>query len=123
MPTARKKTSRRARVAPAPLKQAGDALARPARKPQPAKLRQARLKRVPATGIKADAKPPKLKRDSFRMPKEDFELIDRLKARARGLNLPVKKSELLRAGLGALGRMSDEALSLALAAVPRRRAG
>ena len=74
-----------------------------------------------APSAPAASKKPKLVKDSFRMPKEDFELIDRLKRRAEALRHPAKKSLLLRAGLGALSRMSDEALAFALEAVPGRR--
>jgi hypothetical protein len=71
---------------------------------------------------KEAAKPPKLRRDSFRMPEEGFEQLKRLKRRASGLDRPARKSELLRAGLSALERMSDEAFAFALEAVPRRAA-
>jgi hypothetical protein len=51
------------------------------------------------------AKPakPKMVRDSFTMPQADFDLVHLLKERALGFRRPTKKSELLRAGLQALG--------------------
>lgn len=52
----------------------------------------------------------KLIRDSFTMPSSDFALIDQLKTRAIGFKRPVKKSELLRAGLQALASLSDAKL-------------
>jgi hypothetical protein len=52
-------------------------------------------------------KPPKVVRDSFTMPATDFAIIDRIKLRAIEWNHPVKKSEVLRAGLKALEALSD----------------
>ena len=46
-------------------------------------------------------------RDHFKMPPHDFERIADLKARAVALHRPARKSELLRAGLLALSRLSD----------------
>lgn len=68
-------------------------------------------------------KKPKHVRDSFTMPKDEYEQLVGLKARAIGLGQPAKKSELLRAGVAALGRLSDDALADALRAVPRLTTG
>ena len=70
-------------------------------------------------------KPKKIKlvRDSFCMPKDEYAAIDVLKTRAMGLSVSVKKSELLRAGLVALSRMSDAVLQKTLAAVPTIKTG
>lgn len=61
-----------------------------------------------------DAKKHKLVRDSFTMPRADFELIHTLKERALGFKRPAKKSELLRAGLQALAALDDAALKTRL---------
>ena len=68
-------------------------------------------------------KPPKLKkpkpvRDSFTMPRAEYQLIELLKQRAAARGHKVKKSELLRAGILALAGMSDARLFAAIAAVP-----
>jgi hypothetical protein len=64
------------------------------------------------------AKPQKarkpLVRDSFTMPRDDFDLIDKLKARAMEAKRAAKKSELLRAGLHALNILEAAALAAAL---------
>lgn len=52
-------------------------------------------------------KKTKLIRDSFTIPKDEYLVIDSLKARAEKLAHPMKKSELLRAGIKALAAMSD----------------
>ena len=57
---------------------------------------------------------PKQVRDSFTMPKDDYALIDALKARAVDGKRPAKKSELLRAGLHALLALNTEGLTKAL---------
>jgi len=65
----------------------------------------------------------KLVRDSFTMPKADFEQIDVLKRRAIAQGREVKKSELLRAGLHVLAAFDDKAFVAAVAAVPRLKTG
>jgi len=109
------------------VKPAVSAAAGKAPAPKPAALRPAlaTAKEAPKSApksAKAAPKPAKLRRDSFRMPEEGFEQLKRLKRRARVLDRPARKSELLRAGLSALERMSDEAFAFALEVVPRRAA-
>jgi hypothetical protein len=65
----------------------------------------------------------KLVRDSFTMPREDFDLIDRIKARAIEFKRPAKKSELLRAGLQVLATLQDTQLRAALDALRPLKAG
>ena len=72
---------------------------------------------------KSASKKPKLVRDSFTIPKNEFAAIETLKARAIALGTSVKKSELLRAGLMALQGLSDAAYKAAVAAVPTLKTG
>jgi hypothetical protein len=80
-----------------------------------------------AKAPKADKaeKPKKVKvvRDSFTIPKPEFEKIDVLKKRALTLGVSVKKSELLRAGLLVLSGLSDTAFKAAVATVPVLKTG
>ena len=70
------------------------------------------------------AKPKhKLVRDSFTIPKSEYVVLGELKQRAAGLARPIKKSELLRAGISALSRMADKAFLSALDAVPSLKTG
>ena len=78
-------------------------------------------KESPAKDVKA--KKPKLVRDSFTIPKDEYAVIDALKERAVRLSRPVKKSELLRAGLKLLAGLSDTALFTALESVPSIKTG
>lgn len=73
----------------------------------------------------AEIKPRKVKlvRDSFCMPKDEYALIDALKARALTLGKAVKKSELLRAGILALNASSDQALLAAIDSVESLKTG
>lgn len=71
----------------------------------------------------AKPKKPKLVRDSFTIPKDEYAEVDTLKLRGAKLDHPVKKSELLRAGLKLLTTLNDEQLLAALQAVPAIKTG
>ena len=68
-------------------------------------------------------KKPKLVRDSFTIPKDEYVVIEGLKMRAGKLGQAVKKSELLRAGVKALAAMSDIQFKAALSNVPTIKTG
>lgn len=86
-----------------------------ARAPVPAKAEK------PAAPAKA--KKTKLVRDSFTIPKTEYGMLEVLKQRAAKLTRPVKKSELLRAGIKMLAAASDAAYLAALDAVPAIKTG
>lgn len=113
-----------------------DGKKKPIASPAKAAGRKSSVKKKPAaeTKSKVRAKPTpapsettklrvKLVRDSFTMPREDFERIARLKARAIEFKRPAKKSELLRAGLQALERMDAITLHSALNALAPIKTG
>ena len=68
-------------------------------------------------------KKPKLVRDSFTIPKLEYLVLEELKARAVTLAYPVKKTELIRAGIKALAAMTDNSFLTALKAVPVIKTG
>lgn len=72
---------------------------------------------------KVAVKKPKLVRDSFTFPENDYAQLAALKQRALSAGHEIKKSELLRAGLAALVAMSDASLLKALSAVERIKTG
>lgn len=78
---------------------------------------------APVPEKEAKLRKPKLVRDSFTFPKDEYVGIEALKLRAAQLSHPAKKSEILRAGLKALANMSDTALRTALQAVPAIKTG
>ena len=64
------------------------------------------------------AKKPKLVRDNFTIPKVEYVVLEALKQRATRLNRPVKKSELVRAGIKVLAAMHDTVFLATLELVP-----
>ena len=75
---------------------------------------------VPAEKMPLPEKIKKVKmvRDSFTMPKAEYAALDELKQRAALLGRPLKKSELLRAGVKLLAALPDAKFLAALAEVP-----
>jgi hypothetical protein len=78
---------------------------------------------APAKATKVSSKKPKLIRDSFTFPENDYALLASLKLRALANGHEIKKSELLRAGLIALQSLSDADLVKLLATVERIKTG
>jgi len=68
-------------------------------------------------------KKPKLVRDSFTFPKDEYQAIAELKHKALNLKHSSKKSEILRAGLKLLSGLNDKAFLAALAKVPALKTG
>ena len=71
----------------------------------------------------AKAKKVKMVRDSFIMPKDDHDRIAAIKARCLKQGLEFKKSEVIRAGLIALGKLGDAELVGAFVEVERIKTG
>lgn len=98
--------------------------AAPSAKPAAVPARKTAAPKPTAQPVKVEKpKKPKLVRDSFTIPKAEFTVLDDLKQRATRLARPVKKSELLRAGIKALAAMSDGAFLSALQSVPAIKTG
>ncbi|MGZ3173568.1 MAG: hypothetical protein ACXU7G_10820 [Croceibacterium sp.] len=77
-----------------------------------------------SVAVPRPAKPKaKLVRDSFTIPKSEYSVLESLKVRAANLTRPVKKSELLRAGIAVLNAMNDKAFLAALNGVPSLKTG
>lgn len=83
--------------------------------PAPAKTEKA--------GVPQKTKKPKLVRDSFTIPKVEYVVLEDLKQRAAKLARPIKKSELLRAGIKMLASLTDAAYLAALEEVPAIKTG
>ena len=119
-------TSRKApaRQAATPVTKAKVPAAKKAMTPlDPVKKQTIKPRSATAPEKPAKAKRPKLVRDSFTIPKAEYVVLDELKQRAAKLTQPVKKSELLRAGIKALAAMQDAAFLTALANVPTIKTG
>lgn len=106
----------------AAVKAAAKPVAAPAAKPV-AKVTAPKAAAKPAAPKVEKAKKPKMVRDSFTIPKNEYDVLDVLKQRAVKLGSPVKKTELIRAGMKAIAALSDAAFKAALAAVPSLKTG
>ena len=93
----------------------------PARKASAQPKAKAATAALPATETKL--KKPKLIRDSFTFPKDEYQAIAGLKQKALGLKHSAKKSEILRAGLKLLNSLNDKAFLAALTNVPALKTG
>ena len=89
----------------------------------PATQKIASAKPAAETSVHAAKAKHKLVRDSFTIPKDEYQVLDALKRRVLGLEQHVRKSELLRAGIQVLSAMNDKALLKALNAVPTLKTG
>ncbi|WP_426990505.1 hypothetical protein ACKI2N_004825 [Cupriavidus sp. 30B13] len=92
----------------------------------------ARAEKAPKAAVPEAARPEekarrpkkeKVVRDSFTMPKSDYEQIDALKQRCLGAGVAAKKSELLRAGLILLSGLDDQHLLAAVASLEAVKTG
>jgi hypothetical protein len=109
------------------VKSAAKTAPKPAPKsaPKPATEPSPKPKAKPAQQTTPDLKlkKPKLVRDSFTFPKDEYQAIAGLKQKALGLKHSAKKSEILRAGLMLLNGLSDKAFLSALSKVPALKTG
>jgi len=99
--------------------------------PVPAKPAKVAVAAKPAKAVKAEKTkkaskretPQKVVRDSFTMPKDDYDLIADLKKKCAEMGIGAKKGELLRAGLKALSALSPAQLKTRLAGVEKIKTG
>ncbi|UCV15756.1 hypothetical protein [Quatrionicoccus australiensis] len=68
-------------------------------------------------------KKPKLVRDSYAMPEDEYAQIGALKKRLAGLGRETKKSELLRGGIALLAALNDAELTAVMGRVERIKTG
>lgn len=94
-----------------------------AKAPAPKKVTAKKSASKPATEKAIKPKKPKLVRDSFTIPKAEYGVLAELRQRASQLARPVKKSELLRAGIKVLASLSGAAFLTALNQVPTIKTG
>ena len=106
-------------VAKSATKPATKSATKPATEPSP----KPKAKPAQQTTPDLKLKKPKLVRDSFTFPKDEYQAIAGLKQKALGLKHSAKKSEILRAGLMLLNGLSDKAFLSALSKVPALKTG
>lgn len=85
------------------------------------------VKTEPLKGKKTEkparAKKPKLVRDSYAMPENEYAQISELKKRLSGLRHDTKKSELLRAGIMLLAALNEDELQAVMGRIERIKTG
>ena len=126
-PAATRRTSSTAKAAPARKRPPAATLAkaapsrnvkRPAAAAKPAAAKQPTRAAKPAASKKADkpvkAKKVKLVRDSFTMPETEYAVIAELKKRCLNAGVSAKKSEILRAAVAGLVKLSDSSVVTAI---------
>ena len=115
-----KKAPAKSSVKKTPLKKA-PVMAKTAAKPV--------LKPLPVAAAKPAAKKPKKEhkvkvvRDSFTMPQNEYQKIAEIKAICVKAGMPVKKSEVLRAGLKALCELNSAQLNRTMASLEKIKTG
>jgi hypothetical protein len=127
-PAARKTASKPA------AKPAAKPVAKPATKPaktaKTAKQAAARIAK-PArsqaankdTRVESGPLRPKLVRDSFTMPEQEYAVLGAVKQACLKAGFEVKKSELLRIGVALLGQLDTAALRAVLGSLPQLKTG
>lgn len=120
-------------VSKAPVKKAPARKASAAKAAAPANRAAAKPATVTATAApqqdkkikksKKSGSKVKVVRDSFTMPQSDYDKLGELKQLCIKSGMHVKKSELLRAGLHALGKLSAAQLKQAVSALEKIKTG
>ena len=106
-----------AKAAPKPAakpaaKAAPKAAARPAAKPAPA-----------AEAPKDKVRTPKLVRDSFTMPEQEYAVLGQVKKACLKAGFEIQKSELLRIGVALIAQIDLATLQSVLASLPQLKTG
>jgi hypothetical protein len=114
----------------APKKPAAKAVAKPAAKPAAKRAAKPAAKPV---AVKQPAKPvaattekirkPKLVRDSFTMPEQEYEVLGQVKKACLKAGFEIKKSELLRIGVALISQLDMATLQNVLANLPQLKTG
>ncbi len=94
---------------------------KPADKPAAKAPAGGKPKAAPARAEKP--KKPKLVRDSFTMPEDEYALLAKIKKNCVAAGFEVKKSELLRIGVSLLAGMDPKKLQSAQQGLPQLKAG
>lgn len=93
----------------------------PAVKPAAKPVASKQPKAAPAKADKP--KKPKLVRDSFTMPEDEYALLAKIKKSCVAAGFEIKKSELLRIGVSLLAGLDPKKLQSAQQSLPALRAG
>ncbi len=112
-PAAKKAAAKRPAAKQPAAKPAAKSASKPAASKQP--------KAAPAKAEKP--KKPKLVRDSFTMPEDEYALLAKIKKNCVAAGFEIKKSELLRIGVSLLAGLDPKKLQSAQQSLPALKAG
>ena len=113
-PAASKPASKRTPAAAKPATAAKKTAAQPKSAPATKAAQAAKSVSTGKAGKPAKAKKVKLVRDSFTMPETEYAVIALLKKRCLSASVSAKKSEILRAAVAGLAKLSDAAVVAAI---------
>jgi hypothetical protein len=85
-----------------------------------------RVAKAAAAALKAAPEPaprPKLVRDSFTMPEEEYAVLAEVKKTCLKAGVEIKKSELLRIGVALVRQLDLASLQSVLASLPQLKTG
>ena len=116
-PVAVKAAAKPAAAKPA-VKSAAKAAPKPAAKPS-AKAVDA----APADAAKEKVRKPKLVRDSFTMPEQEYAVLGQVKKACLKAGFEIKKSELLRIGVALISQLDLATLQKVLSSLPQLKTG
>jgi hypothetical protein len=98
-------------------------VARKAARAVAAPAKPARARPLPAEVPPPAPARPRLVRDSFTMPEQEYAVLGTVKQACLKAGVEVKKSELLRVGVALLGRLDVADLRAVLASLPQLKTG
>lgn len=96
---------------------------KPAPKTEPTPPAKTAQKAKTDAEAKEKAKKPKLVRDSFTMPEDEYAALGEVKKACLKAGIEVKKSELLRVGVALVRQLDNAKLKEILASLPTLKAG
>ena len=88
-----------------------------------ATARPRRAAAAPDVAVREKAHKPKLVRDSFTMPEQEYALLNQVKKACLKAGFEIKKSELLRIGVAAVSQLDMATLQQVLSELPQLKTG
>lgn len=104
-------------------KPAGKAAAKPVQKAAAKSSAKGAQKDAPAAAEREKTRKPKLVRDSFTMPEEEYAVLALVKKACLKAGFEIKKSELLRVGVALISQIDMATLKSVLASLPQLKTG
>lgn len=123
MPSPKAPAGAAAKAAPKASGPASKVAARPAQKRAAKPSAKGTLEPAQAAGEREKTRKPKLVRDSFTMPEEEYAVLAQVKKACLKAGFEIKKSELLRVGVALISQIDMATLRSVLASLPQLKTG